>query len=75
MKSWMTAMLFCLALAAPLAAAQGGCRGIGPGRGQGRNCRMDRCQQGCRQCACKQGMNCRRAAPQTPAPPQAPEKK
>lgn len=73
MKSWMTVMVFCIALAAPLAAAQGGCRGDGPG--QGRNCRMDRCPQRCGQCACKQGLNCRKAAPQAPAQPQAPEKK
>ncbi len=45
MKTFVTMMVFCVALAAPLAARQGNGQGQGQGRGQGQGQGQGQCQR------------------------------
>lgn len=68
MKTFITMMVFCVALAAPLAAGQGNGQGSGQGRGQGQCQRQGQgqCKRDGRQCTGQcdktQCQNCPNAA-------------
>lgn len=55
MKTMIAMLVFCVALAAPLAAARGNCQGRGQGQGKGKG------QQCSGQCDRKQCQNCAKA--------------